>query len=246
MSGMERKAGDPSIGGIRKPSIKICGIRNIQTLLDMKGLHVTQVGFVFAPSKRRVTPEEAGELIVYLKQEGYQKEGLFRTAGVFVNPTVEELEQVLAAAPLDIVQLHGQETPEFCAQVRERFGVELFKAVTIPRGGAAAESIPVEELTAALEPYVPYVSTFLLDTFDPVAGGGSGKTFPWKVIPALRDWVREKNRRLLVAGGLHADNVVSLLQSYEPDGVDVSSGVETAGMKDAEKIRTFVERVHGA
>lgn len=228
-----------------KPSIKICGIRNIATLQEMKGLQVRHVGFVFAPSKRQITAKTAGELIDFLNREGFRHDGLFRTAGVFVNPSLEELEQVLAEAPLDIVQLHGQETPEFCALVRERFGVEVFKAATIPQGNLP-ETMSVQEMVALLVPYVPYVEAFLLDTYDPVVGGGSGKTFHWEVIPPLRDWARSVGRKLLVAGGLHTGNVVGLIRDYEPDGVDVSSGVETDAVKDAQKIRTFVERVNEA
>lgn len=228
-----------------KPTVKICGIRSSGILREMKGLEVEHIGFVFAPSRRQVTAGEAGELIAFLEREGYRKEGLFSTAGVFVNPPMDELAIVLAAAPLDIVQLHGQETPEFCALVRERFGVGIFKAVTIPQGMTAGE-LSQEKLIASLEPYVPYVEAFLLDTFDPAVGGGSGKTFHWDIIPPLRDWARSVDRRLLVAGGLHAGNVTHLMQTYSPDGVDVSSGVETDGIKDAAKIRTFVERVKEA
>lgn len=228
-----------------EPSVKICGIRSTGTLQEMKGLPVRHVGFVFAPSRRRVTPEEAGELIRYLNAEGYREDGMFRTAGVFVNPSLDELGGALAAAPLDIVQLHGQETPEFCAQVKTRFGVEIFKAITIPRG-ESAEGITAGSLIDAYTPYIPHVDAFLLDTYDPVAGGGSGKTFSWEIIPPLREWSRLSGVRLLVAGGLHADNVAELVRQYSPDGVDVSSGVETDGVKDAEKIRLFVERVHEA
>ncbi|MDF2924397.1 MAG: Phosphoribosylanthranilate isomerase [Paenibacillaceae bacterium] len=226
------------------PTVKICGIRTVGVLRELKELPITQIGFVFAPSKRRVTPEEAGELIGYLRSEGMQQGGLFRSAGVFVNPDLEELRSVLASAPLDIVQLHGRETPEFCRQVKEELGVVIFKAVTLPEGeGAAGSHGENGELTRVLEPYVPYIDAFLLDTYDPVSGGGSGRTFSWEAIAPIRDWARSKGRKLIVAGGLHADNVQELLRRYEPDGVDVSSGVETDGVKDAGKIRLFMKRV---
>lgn len=232
------------------PTVKICGIRMPETLLAMKGLPVDHIGFVFAKSKRRVSPEEAGRLIRLLREEGFQEQGGFLSAGVFVNPTLEELEDVLAEAPLDIVQLHGRETPLFCREVKERFGVRIFKAATLPEYGEGGvgdlPEITAARLTETLEPYVPYADAFLLDTFDPVTGGGSGRTFPWQAIPPVRDWARKAGRRLIIAGGLHVDNVGQLLAEYNPDGVDVSSGVETDGVKDPEKIRIFVERVKRA
>lgn len=229
----------------RRPTIKICGIRSYDMLEQMYGLSVDQIGFVFAPSKRQVQPEEVGRWIHRLKAEGYQQEGYFRTAGVFVNPDMEELQRILERAPLDIVQLHGQETPEFCRQVRERFGVAIFKAVSIPEeeNGQTQESLAgIPELAE----YVPYIEAFLMDTYDPAAGGGSGRTFSWERIPPVRDWARSAGRSLIIAGGLHPENVQHLLQTYGPDGVDVSSGVESGGIKDADKIKTFVKRVREA
>ncbi len=232
------------------PTVKICGIRTPETLLAMKGLPVDHIGFVFAKSKRQVSPEEAGRLIRLLREEGFREQGGFLAAGVFVNPTLEKLEGVLAEAPLDIVQLHGQETPLFCREVKERFGVGIFKAASLPEsvedGVNGLPEVTAARLTETLEPYVPYTDAFLLDTFDPVMGGGSGRTFPWQAIPPVRDWARKAGRRLIIAGGLHGDNVEQLLADYGPDGVDVSSGVETEGVKDPDKIRIFVERVKRA
>lgn len=236
------------------PTVKICGIRAADTLLSMKGLPVDYIGFIFAKSRRHVKPEEAGELIRVLREGGFRDPGYFRTAGVFVNPTLMELEQVLQAAPLDIVQLHGQESPAFCREVKERFGVKIFKAASLPGDGNSESSgdrrQSYEETAArladSLAPYVPYVDAFLLDTYDPVAGGGSGKTFPWETIPHVRDWARRAGRPLMIAGGLHGNNIGELLERYAPDGVDVSSGVETDGVKDPDKIRIFVERVKQA
>ncbi|WP_438445615.1 phosphoribosylanthranilate isomerase [Gorillibacterium sp. sgz5001074] len=227
-------------------TVKICGIKSADTLRGMAGLPVDHIGFVFAKSKRQVTPAEAGELIRVLREEGLQADGLFHTAGVFVNPGLDELERVLEEAPLDIIQLHGQEPPEFCAEVKARFGKELFKAVPIPEGESAVGAEQGEELTSRLEPYAGCVDAFLLDTYDPVTGGGSGRTFPWEAIPAVRDWARSRGLRLIIAGGLHADNVEELLRRYAPDGVDISSGVETEGVKDIGKIETFVGRVKPA
>jgi phosphoribosylanthranilate isomerase len=203
---------------------------------------------VFAPGKRQVTPQHAGEMIALLKNHSADSlnnasrvNALYvpEAAGVFVNPTVEEIAQTLAAAPLDIVQLHGQESPEFCRWVKETFKVKLFKAVSI------SETIDVEEQLALLQPYTDIVDAVLLDTYDPIVGGGTGKTFAWHYIADYLTWTRKHDIKLIVAGGLHADNVAGLIAEYQPDGVDVSSGVETAGIKDVVLIKTFVERVKG-
>jgi len=226
-----------------KTKLKICGIRNSATLQAMRTMDVDYVGFVFAPSKRRVSPEEAGEMVRVLRSEGYRTTGAFEAVGVFVNPSWEELAAIMEAAPLDVIQLHGQETPEDCRRVKMTYkGVKVFKAIPIPEGGTGW---PAQELIEGLKPYADCVDAFLLDTYDPAVGGGSGRTFSWEVIPDVLRWTRSVGTELFVAGGLHPGNVTELMETYGPDGVDVSSGVESDGIKDLVKIRMFLERVKG-
>ncbi|MDR6549480.1 phosphoribosylanthranilate isomerase [Paenibacillus qinlingensis] len=223
------------------PTVKICGLQSVEVLKSIVHLPIAHIGIVFAPSKRQVTPEKAAELIAYLKTEEANGQIVPRTAGVFVNPTKEQLIEILAVAPLDIVQLHSQETPSFCGWVREHFGVSVFKSISISK---AEDRIPSSaEVAAQLDPYIGNVDAILLDTFDPVYGGGSGKTFAWDCIPVYQAWARAAGVQLLVAGGLRHDNVDQLVLAYAPDGVDVSSSVETDGVKDIAKITAFVERV---
>ncbi|TXK81402.1 phosphoribosylanthranilate isomerase [Paenibacillus sp. N3.4] len=221
--------------------VKICGLQSVEILQSVAHLPITYIGFVFAPSKRQVTPEKAGELISFLKAEKEKGATVPQTVGVFVNPTEEQLAHILAAAPLDVVQLHSKETPEFCRWTREQFQVSVFKSVSISKSDSA---IPTPEAVAAqLDPYRGAVDAILLDTFDPIYGGGSGTTFAWDCIPVYQEWARNAGVQLLVAGGLQPDNVDLLVNTYHPDGVDVSSGVETDGVKDIAKIISFVERV---
>ncbi|MCZ8520526.1 MULTISPECIES: phosphoribosylanthranilate isomerase [Paenibacillus] len=230
--------------------VKICGLQTLAHVEEVSRLPVDYIGFVFARSKRQVTPETAGELIGALRSVPLTSTHRPQAVGVFVNPTLGELADVLAKARLDVIQLHGVETPTFCREVKERWPqVNICKVFTLkaPEGSGdlVQESERAGEAAAALqlEPYRDAVDGMLLDTFDPVYGGGSGKTFAWEAIPAYQAWCREAGIPLLVAGGLQPDNVGDLLGAYAPDGVDVSSGVETDGVKDLAKIASFVERV---
>jgi phosphoribosylanthranilate isomerase len=222
-------------------TVKICGLTQVDTVQSVSLLPIDHIGFMLAPSKRRLTVEQAAELIDVLKKHrGTKKHPA--AVGVFVNPTWEELAHAVQTAGLEVVQLHGEESPQMCRKVREELGVQLFKALPISRSSKAAE-----EVFARLEPYRGVVDAILLDTYDPNVGGGTGKTFDWSVIPVYRSWTQSAGVQLIVAGGLKPDTVTDLLDRYQVDGVDVSSGVETDGIKDRVKIQTFLERVkqHG-
>lgn len=229
----------------RQAAVKICGIRTPETLVAVQDLPIDYVGFVFARSKRQISPQEAGRMIALRAErsgsgvEGWS--GRFRSVGVFVDAEPELLEETLRMAPLDAVQLHGRESPAYCRWVKDSFGVEVWRswpAAPDIRNHADGETA-IREHREALAAYAGTVDVILLDT----AGGGSGLTFDWRTIPAYHDWCRANGIRLFVAGGLTPDNVGELLEAYMPDGVDVSSGVETEGSKDIEKIKRFVERV---
>ncbi|MDB5055907.1 MAG: N-(5-phosphoribosyl)anthranilate isomerase [Bacilli bacterium] len=221
-----------------RTSVKICGLMDISILRSIASLPMDQVGFVFAPSKRLVTPEQAAEMIAFIRQSAYSKP-VPLTVGVFVNPTKEQLIATLAIAPLDVIQLHAEETPEFCHWVKENLKVQVYKVVTVSETSETAQHL------ALLQPFAEIVDAILLDTYDPIMGGGTGKAFAWHCIPDYLAWAHQNGLKLIVAGGLNSDNVAQLIAEFHPDGVDVSSGVETNGAKDAHKIKTFVERVKG-
>lgn len=219
-------------------SVKICGLQTEEMAKQVAGLPVDYIGFVFARSKRQVTPGQAAAMLRAIRTAEHRPQAV----GVFVNPGLDELEAVLREAALDVVQLHGQESPEFCRSVKKWFpGVKVFKVMVI--SAAMSSENATASVRGSLEPYRGLVDGMLLDTFDPMYGGGSGKTFAWETIPPYQQWCREAGIPLLVAGGLQPDNVRGLIDRYAPDGVDVSSGVEVDGVKDIGKITTFVERV---
>lgn len=211
-------------------TVKICGIKQVETIQAILHLPIDHIGFVFAKSKRQATPQQAGEMIRALRGSGRTDAPL--TFGVFVNPADWELENALREAPLDAVQLHGQESPDDCRRAKQRFGVKVYKAFSVTE---SAHAQPEQQL----EPYRNVIDGLFLDT----AGGGTGQPFDWNRIPAYAEWARKAGLPLIVAGGLQPDNVAELISRYAPDGVDVSSGVETDGQKDIAKITAFVERV---
>ncbi|MBB6677760.1 phosphoribosylanthranilate isomerase [Cohnella lubricantis] len=235
-----------------RPFVKICGIQDERTLMGMDGLTVDYIGFVFAKSKRQVTPEQAASLLAAASRTAMAGGRAPRAVGVFVNPTMDELAAVLEKVELDVIQLHGQEPPAFCREVGVRFGVEVWRALPAEEAAAkpAEGSLAVTAVVSAgdaqpagparLAEYAGAISAVLLDT----AGGGTGRAFRWNVIPAYQAEAARFGLKLFVAGGLTPDNVEDLISQYAPDGVDISSGVETDGAKDNAKIAAFAERVN--
>ncbi len=217
-----------------KPTIKICGLRTIPMVVSLGTLAVDDIGFVFAAGKRTVTAELAGTMIKALRLTG----SFARAVGVFVNPSMDMLAETLKAAPLDVIQLHGQESPEFCMEVKQRFiEIAICKVHAVKNGDDPST------ISSQLDPYKGCCDSVLIDTYDPHIGGGTGETFAWHCIPAYQKWAKEAGIPLIVAGGLKPDNVGELIGAYHPDGVDVSSGVETDGVKDILLIKAFIERV---
>ncbi|QOT00547.1 phosphoribosylanthranilate isomerase [Brevibacterium sp. JNUCC-42] len=220
-------------------SLKICGIKDSDTLVLLQQLSVEYVGLVFTESKRQVTVEQARTLIeearsiVELNQLESKLETFPRLVGVFVNPDLPDLDDVFNQVPLDVFQLHGQETPEFCQMVQTRYGKPVWKAIGI---GAGSDSIS-ERLTS----YKNSVQAYLFDTHDQNQAGGTGKKFIWTHIPDLQRMTAPLPA--IIAGGISIENVETLLREYAPNLIDLSSGVETDGVKDASKIIELVERV---
>jgi phosphoribosylanthranilate isomerase len=198
--------------------VKICGLKHTDHALVAADAGATMLGFVFAPSRRRIEPEQAAAIIAEVRRRAD-----VRTAGIFVNETPEEMNRLADLCDLDYVQLSGDEPPEAISDLRR----PAIKALHV-RPGDSAESLAARAgaITAPI---------FLLDTAREGSYGGTGESFDWATIPAL-------DRPMLLAGGLHPGNVAEAIQIAHPWGVDVSSGVETDGEKDPAKIREFVRR----
>jgi phosphoribosylanthranilate isomerase len=167
-----------------------------------------------------VTPANAAEIIRALPP-------FITTVGLFVNASAEEVRAALAQAPVELLQFHGEETPEFCRQ----FGRPYVKAVRVGPGVDLLQYVRAYHDAKAL----------LLDTFVEGLQGGSGVTFDWSLIP------RDLALPVILSGGLTAENVTDALRRVRPLAVDVSSGVESAkGIKDASKIAAFMKGVRNA
>ena len=191
--------------------VKICGLSNIEAVKTAVSAGADYIGFVFAPSKRQVTLEQAAELAKFIPSH-------IQKVGVFVSPGRAELLEAVDKVGLDFVQVHGQVVDKLF----ENLPCGSIQAVQVDEGGHVPNS----------------QADYLL--FDaPVAG--SGQTFDWGQLDTT-----ELAQPFFIAGGLNEDNVARAIQHFSPFAVDVSSGVETDGQKDHEKIRRFIERVkHG-
>lgn len=191
--------------------VKICGLSTKEAVKTAVSAGADYIGFVFAPSKRQVTLEQAIELAKFIPSH-------IQKVGVFVSPSRAELLEAVDKVGLDFVQVHGQVVDKLF----ENLPCGSIQAVQVDEGGHVPNS----------------QADYLL--FDaPVAG--SGKTFDWGRLDTTG-----LAQPFFIAGGLNEDNVEEAIQHFTPYAVDVSSGVESNGQKDQEKIRRFIERVkHG-
>jgi phosphoribosylanthranilate isomerase len=199
-------------------AVKICGITRPEDALAAARAGAHAIGLVFyAKSPRNVTPARAAEIIRVVP-------AFVTTVGLFVNAEAEEIRRTLAEAPVNLLQFHGEETPEFCRQFKRPY----VKAVRMKAG--------VDLLQYAQDYYD--AKALLLDNYVEGMHGGSGVAFDWSLIP------RGLPLPVILSGGLTPENVAEAVRRVRPSAVDVSSGVESAkGIKDAQKIAAFIKGV---
>lgn len=198
--------------------IKICGLRQDADIKMVNRYLPDYVGFVFAESRRKVSEEQAAELRKNLDER-------IIPTGVFVNAQQEKIVRLVRKGIIDAVQLHGDEGEAYIRSLKAEIPeVPIIKAVRVRNG---SQILKTEKLDC---------DYLLLDTFTKDVYGGSGKQFDKTLIPELR-------KPYFLAGGLSAVNVIDNLKLCSPYAVDISSAVETDGMKDEGKIKDFIERV---
>lgn len=219
------------------PKIKMCGISKVETIPAVVEAQPDYMGLVFAPSKRQVTVEQAKILVEELhKQYGnrYSRDEVqcsndvvqefIKTVGIFVNETLDNLVTIATEVNLDAVQLHGDEDEAFIQSLKERTNVEVWKAVQI-RSAADAETWSDSS-----------ADMLLFDAYHKDERGGTGEVFDWSCLD-------EFERPFMLAGGIDSTNVARAIRTVRPYGIDISSGIETDGVKDDEKIKAFTNIV---
>lgn len=231
------------------PKVKMCGISKVETIPAIVEAKPHYMGLVFAPSKRQVTVEQAKTLVDELHKQyakiygtpavpmnsktekdsnGLGKENTIseaiKTVGVFVNETLDNLVAIANKVNLDAVQLHGDEDEAFIRSLKERINVEVWKAVQI-RSASDAE-IWIDSSADML----------LFDAYHKDERGGTGEVFDWSCLD-------EFERPFMLAGGVDSTNVARAIRTVRPYGIDISSGIETDGMKDNDKIKAFINVV---
>lgn len=200
--------------------IKICGITKLEEIEALNLLKPEYIGFVFTESKRKVDSKEARILFDNLDKD-------IKSVGVFRNNSIQFILDVLDRVPLYAVQLHGDENQDFILELQSKANCEIWKAVSIRNK---------EDMIRAME---YSVDTLVLDGSNP----GSGEIFPWECLDGV-----SFNKRVLLAGGINEENVLDGIEKVKPDGIDLSSGVETINdqgkrIKSKEKMKKLIDKV---
>ena len=221
------------------PKVKMCGISKVETIPAVVDAKPDYMGLVFAPSKRQVTVDQAKTLVEELHKqyanrynrdaEQYSNQTLIhqesiKTVGVFVNETVENLLKIAEEVKLDVIQLHGDEDESFIQTLKEQSNVEVWKAVQVR--SAADTEVWIDSSADML----------LFDAYHKDEWGGTGEVFDWSCLDVFE-------RPFMLAGGIDSTNVARAIRTVRPYGIDISSGIETEGVKDDEKIKAFTNIV---
>ena len=224
------------------PKVKMCGISKVETISAIVDAKPDYMGLVFAPSKRQVTVDQAKTLVEELykqnvvgnNSEAEQTEPVttldtasfetIKTVGVFVNETIENLLKIAVEVKLDVIQLHGDEDESFIQILKEQSNVEVWKAVQVR---SATDTEKWIDSSADM---------LLFDAYHKDERGGTGEVFDWSSLD-------EFERPFMLAGGINSTNVARAIRTVRPYGIDISSGIETNGVKDDEKMKAFTNIV---
>ena len=210
------------------PMVKICGLRSSEHALVAAAAGADLLSFNFIEGVRRQLQPAEGRSIL----SGYRAAhgpGGPRAVGLFLNQPASFVNEVSASAGLDLAQLCGNESPEYAALIE----IPTLKQVRVREGATPSQ------LRQVVEEELRHHEMIVLDRYDPATPGGAGIAFDWRAAEGVADMPN-----VLLAGGLTPENVRTAIASLHAWGVDVSSGVETGGVKDSEKIRAFIEAAH--
>lgn len=208
--------------------IKICGLTEPEAAKAAAEAGADYLGVVLAPSHRQLSPEKARELCAGIHRSEHQPP----VVGVFVNAPAAEVNGTADYCRLDLVQLSGDESWRYCREI----DYPIIKVIHITAGMGLRQILG--EIDMGYQTPLKYKPLFLLDSGGGNAYGGSGISFDWRLAGEVA-----ARFPVFVAGGLNPDNVTELITKARPWGVDVSSGVESDGVKDSHKIRGFIEAI---
>lgn len=206
----------------QRTKVKICGITNLEDARFAAGALADFLGFVFyEKSPRFIEPAKAGAIINWIEGP--------KTVGVFVNRALDDVNRIARQTGVDIVQLHGNESAEYCELVEK----PVIKVFHVAKDGND------ENLTSQLQPYLDIVDYLLFDTGSKTQWGGTGERFDWNILENLNH-----NKPVFLSGGLNSENVRTGIIKTNPYAVDLSSGVEKVpGIKDFDKLESFFDEM---
>ncbi|WP_163529252.1 phosphoribosylanthranilate isomerase [Halobacillus ihumii] len=208
-----------------EPLVKLCGNRSLRDVQKTASSSATHLGFIFVNStKRYVRPEQVGKWIRKVRPQQ-------KLVGVFVEPSMEQLDEVLAFTPLDVIQLHGNETVSDILKIKESFDLPVWKVIHHQ-----------ENALEQMELFKGVVDGYVIDSKVAGAYGGTGVRFDWDAIESYLETANAQNVSCLIAGGINPDNIGQLMEK-QLDGIDVSSGIETDEQKDINKIQAVMKEV---
>tara|TARA_B100001750_G_C15522146_1_gene612728 strand:+ start:4108 stop:4773 length:666 start_codon:yes stop_codon:yes gene_type:complete len=210
--------------------VKICGISKVENAQAAVDAGADFVGIVFEPNSRRCVGTEEAKNIIESTEIGNRTERVL-WVGVFANQSVEEVNEIVEYCGIDIVQLSGKESPQYCAQM-------IRPVVKVIHIGLDADQVSLTEIRNGISSYEAAGCSYMLDTFKKGVLGGTGQVFNWDIAKVL-----SKERLLFLAGGLNIDNVSEAISKVSPWALDVSSGVESDGQKDSGKIYAFINKI---
>ncbi len=201
--------------------IKMCGLQRVEDIEYANEVKPDYIGFIFADTRRKVSMETAAKLRKYLSPK-------IKTVGVFVNESLEIMIQTAQKVPLDVIQLHGDESEQVIQELRENLKIEIWKAARVQ---TAKDIEKVQKLSA---------DKILLDSFSKEAYGGTGKMMDISLVEQA-----EIDKPFFIAGGLTVENTENIIHRLQPFGIDISSGIETNKKKDLKKMRKIMEITGG-
>ncbi|GLF91412.1 N-(5'-phosphoribosyl)anthranilate isomerase [Bacillus safensis] len=210
-----------------KPYLKYCGAVSQEDVECIAQSQADAIGFIFAPSKRQVHPDQVKQWLIQIKCE---KE----IAGVFVNEKVQKVCDITKHIPLDIVQLHGDETQDDAKEIKQQTGAVVWKVFHHESNVTST----LEKMTA----FAPVVDGFLIDAKVKGMRGGSGTAFAWEAVPLYVQHAKRLEKTCTIAGGITPETIAELL-AYGPEAIDLSSGIEENGKKSSAKIKALEERM---